>query len=71
MRPDSCYSHMEVHDKIYAALEARPDGLSLQMLARWLDIKVGTIKKNLERMQENDVVERVMRSDRFVYRLTR
>lgn len=59
-----------VYDKIYDALEARPDGLSMQTLSNWLGLKVGTIKKNLERMKEDDVVERVMRNDQFVFKLT-
>ena len=60
-----------VVDKIYDALEARPDGLSMQTLARWLNLKVGTIKKGLKKLESEMVVERVMRNDQFVWKLTR
>jgi hypothetical protein len=60
-----------VYDKLYTILETRPDGVSLQTLAEWTGLTIGTIKKNLQRMKKEYVVERVMRSDRFVWRLTR
>lgn len=60
-----------VVDKIYDALAARPDGLSMQTLSRWLDLKVGTVKKGLKKLESEMVVERVMRNDQFVWRLTR
>ena len=59
-----------VYDKLYTILETRPDGVSLQVLAEWTGLSIGTVKKNLERMKCDDVVERVMRSDKFVWKLT-
>jgi DNA-binding MarR family transcriptional regulator len=60
-----------VVDGIYDALETRPDGLSMQTLSRWLGLKIGTIKKGLKKLEGEMVVERVMLSDQFVWRLTR
>ena len=59
-----------VTDKIYDALEARKDGLSLQTLAQWLNLKIGTVKKNIKKMEDEFVVIRVQRNDQFVYKLT-
>lgn len=59
-----------VYDKLYDILEERPDGLSEQALSRMMRLSIGTIRKNLERMKEYDVAERVMHEDRFVWKLT-
>lgn len=59
-----------VSDLLYDTLETRPDGVSLQTLARMLDLSIGTVKKNLEKLERDMVVERVMSGDKFVYRLT-
>jgi len=60
-----------VDDKIYDTLERRPDGLSEQTLSRRLELSIGTIKKRLKKLESEMVVERVMLSDQFVWRLTR
>ena len=60
-----------VYDTLYDLLEKRPLGLSVQALAYRTGLTIGTIQKNLKRMKADDVVERVMRSDHFVWELTR
>jgi len=59
-----------VVDVIYDTLERRPDGLSEQTLSRRLELSIGTIKKGLEKLESEIVVERVMHNDQFVWRLT-
>jgi hypothetical protein len=60
----------DIYDKLYDILEARPDGVSEQMLSRQTGLTIGTIRKNLERMKDDDVAERAMHADRFVWKLT-
>ena len=59
-----------VYDKLYDILEAHPDGVSLQILSRWTGLSIGTVQKNLKRLENDIVAERVMRSDQFVWKLT-
>jgi len=62
--------HEDVGDKIYDILASRKDGISLQSLARMLDLKIGTVQKNLERMGKDLLVIRTIHNGTFVYKLT-
>lgn len=59
-----------VYDMLYDYLESRPEGVSLQTLSRWTKLSVGTVRKNLKRLESDLVVERVVHSDQVVWRLT-
>ena len=59
-----------VTDKIYNILEHRTQGVSLQSLARMLSLKIGTVKKNLVRMEKELVVIRTIHHGTYVYKLT-
>lgn len=60
-----------VSGKVYALLEDRPEGVSTQTLSEWTNLSVGTVRKSLKRLESKLIVERVMRADQFVWRLTR
>jgi len=61
-----------VRPRLYDILGGRgPTGVSLQVLADWTGLTIGTLKKTLQRMKDDDVAERVMHSDQFVWKLTR
>lgn len=70
MRKVTLFRDTSVYDKLYDLLKERPDGLSEQALSRITELSIGTIRKNLERMKKDDVAERVMHADRFVWKLT-
>ena len=59
-----------VTDKIYDILKERKGGVSLQLLAQLLDLKIGTIRKNIARMEKELLVIRTIHKDQFVYKLT-
>ena len=59
-----------IRDKIYNILENRKEGVSLQGLARMLDLKIGTVKKRIAIMEDELLVVRTTRNEKFVYVLT-
>jgi len=59
-----------IRDKIYNILEVRKEGVSLQGLARMLDLKIGTVKKRIAIMEDELLVVRTTRGDKYVYVLT-
>ncbi len=60
-----------VSDQILRVLSARPAGVTEAQLADWEGLKLGTVKKHLKRLGEQQLVVREMRSDRFVWKLRR
>ena len=59
-----------IRDKIYNLLEVRKEGVSLQLLARLLNLKIGTVKKRIAVMEKDLLVVRTIRSGQYVYVLT-
>lgn len=55
--------------RIMKALGARPKGVPAEMLACWLRLSLGTVKKHLARMEQDALVVREIAGHRFVWRV--
>ena len=56
-------------DRVLTALRMWPGGLSEEWLAQQLRLRKGTVKKALARLHSQALVIRVMREDRFVWKI--